>query len=175
MWLNIADYALVSGFIRSIGYIRTGERNTMNPALRIGGVSFVPAARFSMTPVGLETAFNVRIPGAQRLFGLEVRATETVTGERLWGAGFEMRSRRSEKWAPLIRADLFQRRGDPITLWAGPRSTGARLEVGASGPLRIGGHLFDVGVRAGYKTPGYLFDAPERRTILGGVSIGVRF
>jgi hypothetical protein len=175
MWLNLADYALAAGLVRSVSYIRTGEREFSTPSLRIGRLSLVPAARFALTPVGLETGVDVRFIGVRSLTHVDVRSTETATGERLWGAGFEVRPRLRDSWAPQFRADVFQRRGDPITLWAGPRRLGARVEAGAQGPLRIGGHVVDVGVRAGYKTRGYLVDAPERRTLLAGVSMGFRF
>ena len=34
---------------------------------------------------------------------------------------------------------------------------------------------FDIGFRIGYKTRGFLADAPERQTLLGGVSFGMVF
>lgn len=174
MWLNMADAALATALVRSVDYIRTGERERLNPVLRIGGVSLVPGARFSLTPVGLETAVHVRFIGRRRSH-VELRSTETASGERLWGAGLQIQPAVRDKWALRFRGDVFQRRGDRVRLWAGPRRTGARVEVGAHGPLRIGRDRVDVGLRVGWKTRGYLVDAPEPRTVLAGVSMAVRF
>ena len=175
MWLNLADYGLVAAAIRSVQYIRHGERVSRSPALRIGSLSLVPAVNFTLTPLGTETGIAVRVITARHLSRIELRATDTASRERLWAVGFELRPRRLAGLAPKMRVDLFERRGDPQTLWRGAKKLGWRLEAGAEKPFRFGDRIVEAGVRVGYKTAGYLVDAPERKTLLAGISMAFRF
>jgi hypothetical protein len=174
MWLNLADYGLAAGLTRSIQYVRSGDRTADVPALQIGRWGVVPGARYTLTPIGPETAVDVRIFGAEHLSHVSVRSVATVTGKRAWGAGVEITPRGLPRWRPEARLDLFQRAGDPELAPGILPGLGARIEAGARGPLHLGGGA-ELGFRVGYKTRGYAAGGPERRTLLAGIALGVQF
>lgn len=172
MWLNLADYSLVTAFVQTFQYVRTGDRDTSVPVLRRGSVGIVPALHFLMTSQGFERGVDVRIISERTLTRSELRWTDAPTGEHLWAGGIDVRAR-AGRWQPRFRADIFER---TATLYERleEHHVGVRIEAGARVPLQLR-RRFDVGVRLGYKTRGFLADAPERRTFLGGVTLRAMF
>jgi len=174
MWLNIADYSLVAAIVQTVRYVRTGNRQTSVPAWRLGSWALVPALQFSLTSQGFERAVDMRIVGPRAVSHAALRWTDVPSGDRLWAGAFEMHAaRRASGWQPLFRADVFERTAGPSD-WSGG-GVGARVEAGARLRVHTGSRPADVGFRIGYKARGYLIDAPERRTWLGGVSLAMTF
>jgi hypothetical protein len=159
--------------IRSLQYIASGERVTANPALKIGRFQFLPGARFGLTSVGLETAVTTRVLSARRLIRAEVRWIETPAGRHLWAAAIAGTPRMTVALAPTFRADVFQRARDRFG--STDDGLGVRIEAGLEKPISRVGRLADIGVRLGYKSKGYLVDAPYKAAMLGGVRVSVRF
>jgi hypothetical protein len=174
MWLNLVDYSLAAAVVQTVNYVRTGGRETSVPALRRGSWAIVPALRFSITSQGFERAVDVRVIRHRTASHAALRWTDTPSGERLWAGGVELRAYRERGWQPQVRGDVFQRTADMFNGWSRD-GVGARLEAGARWRFHAGGRPFDAGFRLGYKTRGYLIDAPERRTLLGGVTFGMTF
>jgi hypothetical protein len=139
MWLNLADYGLAAGLTRSIQYVRSGDRTADVPALQIGRWGVVPGARYTLTPIGPETAVDVRIFGAEHLSHVSVRSVATVTGKRAWGAGVEITPRGLPRWRPEARLDLFQRAGDPSSPPASCPVLGRASRQGRGGPYTWAG------------------------------------
>jgi hypothetical protein len=173
MWLNLADYTLAAAVMRNIQYIASGERVTPNPALKIGRFQFLPGARFGLTSVGLETAITTRVLSSRRLTRAEVRSIETPSGRHLWAAAIDGTPRLTVGLAPTFRADIFQRARDRFGI--ADEGLGVRIEAGFEKPISRVGHLADIGIRLGYKSKGYLADAPYKATMLGAVRVSVRF
>jgi len=172
MWLNLVDYALVAAVVQTVEYVRTGNRDTSVPALRRGSLGFVPALHFLMTSDGFERGVDVHVISDRTLTRVDVRWTDAPTGERLWGGGVGLHAR-GPRWQPQFRADIFERTAS-LSERPQEHNVGVRIEAGARLPLHAR-RPFDVGFRIGYKTRGFLVDAPERRTLLGGVSFGMSF
>jgi hypothetical protein len=173
MWLNLADCSLAAAIVQTVKYVRTGNRETSVPALRRGLWAFVPALHFAMTSQGFERAVELRVVSRRTVSHSVLRWTDVPSGERLWATAIELRAWRASGWQPQVRADVFERTAGPVDWSAG--GVGARVEAGARLPLHPGRRPIDVGFRVGYKTRGYLIDAPERRTLLGGLSLAVTF
>jgi len=172
MWLNLADYSLVAAVIQTVQYVRTGNRNTSVPALRRGSLGIVPALHFLMTSQGFERGADVHLISDRTLTRVDVRWTDAPTGEHLWAGGIGSRAR-GARWQPQFRADIFERTAGPFERLQ-EHHVGVRIEAGARMPLHYR-RPFDIGFRIGYKTRGFLADAPERQTLLGGVSFGMVF
>lgn len=164
-WLNLADLALWSAVGRTAQYVATGERSTKGLVLPIGRYRIVPGAYASLATPGLERGVDVRVVGDGYLTHVNLRRTSLASGGR-WAAGLGVRPRLNAKLKPEGQLDLWQQ------LDAGP---GFRVEVGARGPLRTGSQPFTTSFRIGYKTKGYLADAPYRATLLASISTTIRF
>jgi hypothetical protein len=165
-WLNLADYALWAGFARVGEYVVTGSRRTTNPAVRIGAVRVVPGAHATLSSLGPEKGIDVRLLTSAYLSHLDVRAITLPSGRHFWGGGVTMRSRETSRFLPEARADIWQRPTE------GP---GSRFEVGARHEIPAFGGRLDGSFHVGYKSAGYLSDAPERAGILLSFSGAVRF
>jgi hypothetical protein len=172
MWLNLVDYSLAAAIVQTVNYVRTGKRETSVPALRRGSWAFVPALHFSMTSQGFERSVDVRVISRRTVSHSVLRWTDVPSGVRLWGVGTDIRAHRTSGWQPQVRADVFQRTAGAVDSSSG---VGMRVEAGARFPLHTGRHPTEVGFRIGYKTRGYLIDAPEHRTLLGGALLAVTF
>jgi hypothetical protein len=165
-WLNLADYALWAGFARVGAYVVTGSRRTTNPAIRIGAVRIVPGAHATLSSLGPEKGVDVRLLTSAYLSHLDVRAITLPSGRHLWGSGVTLRSRETRRFLPEARADIWQRPTE------GP---GFRFEAGARDEIPgVGGRL-DASFHVGYKSAGYLADAPERAGILLSLSGTLRY
>jgi hypothetical protein len=165
-WLNLADYSLWQALARVAQYVATGERRTQNAALSIGGIRFVPAAYATLGSLGPERGIDVRVSSSALLTRVNVRQMSTPADDALWGAGAAIRSRDPRRLLPEGNIDVWQRTG---------RGPGFRLEAGTTTRRTIHGQPFDASVRIGYKTEGYLMDAPMRATILAAFSVSWRF
>ena len=170
---GMADYTLAVGMIRTVQYVVGGVRVTKNPALEIAGLSILPGARYALTPLGPEKAITTRIVGTRRQIRSEVRWLDMPSGRRLWSGGVDVSPRRAERLSPRLRADLFERSLDSYGIR--PDRFGFRVEVGAQKRLSVGGRAVDAGLRVGYKTSGYVIDAPMKATMLGGISLAFPF
>jgi hypothetical protein len=165
-WLNLADYALWAGFARVGAYVVTGSRQTTNPAIRIGALRIVPGAHATLSSLGPEKGVDVRLLTSAYLSHLDVRAIALPSGRHLWGSGVTMRSRETSRFLPEARADIWQRPTE------GP---GFRFEAGARHELPAFGGRLDASFHVGYKSAGYLADAPERAGILLSLSGTLRY
>jgi len=165
-WLNLADYALWAGFARVGAYVVTGSRRTTNPAIRIGAVRIVPGAHATLSSLGPEKGVDVRLLTSAYLSHLDVRAITLPSGRHLWGSGVTMRSRETRRFLPEARADIWQRPTE------GP---GFRFEAGARHEIPAFGGRLDASFHVGYKSAGYLADAPERAGILLSLSGTLRY
>ena len=165
-WLNLADFALWAGVTRVAQYVITGERTSVNPTLSIGKWRLVPGAYSTLSSLGPEKGIDVRFVTTRYLPGLEVRWIDTPADTRLWAAGFTLRARNRPRFLPEVRTDLWQRPG---------RRAGLRLEAGGRGALTIARRVFDASFQVGYKSEGYLADAPMRAGLLGSFGVAVKF
>jgi hypothetical protein len=165
-WLNLADYPLWAGFARVGAYLVTGSRRTTNPAIRIGAVRVVPGAHATLSSLGPEKGIDVRLVTSAYLSHLDVRAITLPSGRHLWGSGVTLRSRATRRFLPEVRADIWQRPTD------GP---GFRLETGARHEVPASGGRLDLSFHVGYKSSGYLADAPERAGVLVSLSGTLRY
>jgi hypothetical protein len=165
-WLNLADYTVWSAFRRTVQYAATGERSTINPALAVGPLRIVPGAYATLGTVGLERGVDVRVLGSRSLTHVNVRHTSPPTGGSRWGFGIGLRSRTATAIQPEGQIDAWQRP---------EHRTGFRVEAGLRGPLGHGSQPFETAFRVGYKTEGYLTDAPYRATLLASISTTIRF
>ena len=165
-WLNLADYALWAGFARVGAYVVTGSRRTTNPAIRIGAVRVVPGAHATLSSLGPEKGIDVRLLTSAYLSHLDARAITLPSGRHLWGSGVTMRSRDTRRFLPEARADVWQRPTE------GP---GFRFEAGARHEIPAFGGRLDASFHVGYKSDGYLADAPERAGILLSLSGTLRY
>ncbi len=165
-WLNLADFTLWSAFHRTVRYAATGERSTANPALTLGCVRIVPGAYATLGTVGLERGVDVRVLGARYVTHVNVRQTSPPPGGSRWGFGVGLRSRTPTAIRPEAQVDLWQR------LQRGP---GFRVEAGFRAPVRNGSQPFETAFRVGYKSQGYLTEAPYRATLLASISTSIRF
>ena len=165
-WLNLADYALWAGFARVGAYVVTGNRRTTNPAIRIGAVRVVPGAHATLSPLGPEKGIDVRLVTSASRSHLDVRAITLPSGRHLWGSGVTLRSRETRRFLPEVRADIWQRPTE------GP---GFRFEAGARHEMPASGGRLDASFHVGYKSAGYLADAPERAGVLVSLSGTLRY
>jgi len=165
-WLNLADFSLWQGVARVGRYVATGERRTTNGTLSIGGVRFVPSAYATLSSFGPERGADVRLVSSVLLTHLNVRRITTPMNESLWGTGVALRSRDPHRFLPEGNLDVWQRTG---------KEPGFRLEAGTTRTLTIAGRPMETSIRLGYKTEGYLLDAPQRATVLAAVTVSGRF
>jgi hypothetical protein len=165
-WLNLADYSLWQALIRVGQYVATGERRAENATVRIGALRLVPSAYATLGSLGPERGAEVRFVASSLLTRLNVRYTTTPDEAGLWGAGAVVRSRDPRRLRPEGNVDVWQRPG---------KGAGVRVEAGSTRTLTIAGHALDVSARIGYKTEGYLTDAPMRATVLAAFSLSTRF
>jgi hypothetical protein len=165
-WLNLADYSLWQAVARVAQYVATGERQTQNATLSIGGIRFVPGTYASLSSLGPERGVDVRVLSSALLTRVNVRQISTPVDGALWGAGAAIRSRDPRRLLPEGNFDVWQRTGE---------RPGVRVEAGTTTRKTIRGQPFDASIRIGYKTEGYLVDAPMRATILAGFSLSCRF
>lgn len=165
-WLNLADFTVWSAIHRTARYAATGERSTANPAVTVGRVRIIPGAYASLSTVGLERGVDVRMLGSRYLTHLNVRHTSPPTGGSRWGLGLGLRSRTATVIRPEAQIDVWQRL---------EHRAGFRVEAGIRGPVRKSPQPFETAIRIGYKSEGYLSDAPYRATLLASVSTSIRF
>jgi len=165
-WLNLADFSLWQAVERVGRYVATGDRRTTNATLSIKGVRFVPSAYATLSSAGPERGANVRFVAASLLTRVNVRRVSTPSSESRWGAGIGVRSRDSRRFLPEVNLDLWQRGGS---------RPGGRIELGTMHALTFAGRQWETSARVGYKTEGYLLDAPQRATVLGTFQLSARF
>lgn len=165
-WLNLADFSLWQAVERVGRYVATGERQTANATLSIAGVRFVPGAYATLSSEGPERGVDVRVVAASLLARVNVRRVSTLSSESRWGTGFALRSRDARRFLPEAAVDLWQRGG------AHP---GYRIELGTMHALTFAGRRWETSARAGYKSEGYLLDAPRRATALASLTLTARF
>jgi hypothetical protein len=165
-WLNLADYSLWSAVARVAGYVVTGERESSNPVLRLCKLRIVPGFYSTLSSLGPEKGTNLRVITGRYLAHFTVRWIDAPAGDRFWGSGLSLRSRTSSRFAPEFQADVWQRPD------GGP---GMRVEAGGRGALRIARHAVDASFLIGYKSEGYLVDAPQKAGVLGSLGVAVKF
>jgi hypothetical protein len=165
-WLNLADFSLWNAIARTARYVITGERTTANPAIRLGSIGVVPGAYATLGSIGLERGVDVRLISRSCLTHVNLRAMSVPARGSRWGAGIEIRSRSQDTLRPTIQVDAWQRlEGE----------AGFRLGTGLRRRLGRGAQPFETGFTIGYKSEGYLNDAPYRAGLLGSLSTTVRF
>lgn len=165
-WLNLADYSLWQGVSQVVRYVATGQRRTRNSTVRIGRLGIIPSAYATLSSLGPERGVNLRLLSQPFLTSVNIRQTLTPVSGTLWGAGVGVRSRAPERLLPEGKLDAWQRIG---------KRPGFRLEIGARRRVSVAAHPIETSVRLGYKTEGYLLDAPTRAGLLAAVSVGTRF
>lgn len=179
-WLNLIDFSLWQSIQRVGRYVATGERSTRNAAISVRGVGVVPAAYGTLTSLGPERGMDLRFIATSFLTRVNLRCTTdpsdltrrnlprlTASSDRLlWGSGLALRSRDSHRFLPEATIDVWQRPD---------KSAGIRIEAGTMHALTIAGRPWEASVRLGYKSEGYLLDAPQRATPLASVRLSARF
>lgn len=166
VWMNVLDYSLWAGVVRVADYVMTGDRDAPIPVLKIGGVAFVPGAYANLSSDGPEKGVRVRIVTPRYLPHVDVRWIDSSTTRRLWGIGAGVRTRSTARFGPELRTDLWQRDG---------KGAGFRLEAGARGQVTAGKHPLETSFRVGYKSEGYLADAPRKAGPLVSLGVAMRF
>jgi hypothetical protein len=166
VWMNLLDFSLWAGVARAADYVITGDRNVPIPVLKIGRLALVPGAYASLSSDGPEKGVRVRMVTSRYLPHVDVRWIDTVSNRRLWGIGAGLRTRSTARLGPELRTDLWQRDG---------KGAGFRLEVGARRQLTVGKHPLEASFRVGYKSEGYLSDAPLKAGPLASLGVGMRF
>jgi hypothetical protein len=165
-WLNLLDFSLWQAFAHVGRYVVSGQRRTPNATLSIRGIRLVPAAYATLSSLGPERGADVRIVAASFLTRVNVRRISTPDDLSLWGTGVALRSRDAHRFLPEADIDVWQRPG---------KSAGIRLEAGTMHSMTFAGRPWEAAARAGYKTEGYLLDAPQRATFLASVALSARF
>jgi hypothetical protein len=165
-WLNLFDFSLWQSFERVGRYLATGERDTANAALRFGRIRLVPATYATLSSLGPERGAEIRFLSSLFLTRVNLRRVTTPADDSLWGAGLALRSRNPRRWLPEATVDIWKDQLD---------RTGVRIESGTAHELMLAGRSWDASVRCGYKTDGYLLDAPYRATALASVALTARF
>jgi hypothetical protein len=165
-WLNLADYSLWAAVARVTGYVLTGERESSNPVLRLRSLRIVPGLYATLSSLGPEKGTSLRLITERYLAHVTIRWIDAPTGERFWGSGLSLRSRKRSRFAPELQTDVWQRPD------GGP---GIRVEAGGRGVLMIARHPIEASFRIGYKSEGYLVDAPQKAGALGAFGVAVKF
>jgi hypothetical protein len=165
-WLNLADTTLWFSVHRAARYLATGEASGGMPTIRLGNLHLSAGAYATLGSTGLERGIDVRFQQTPRVIRLNVRSVAVPNGRLRWGGGINVLPRAREGIRPLAQLDV----------WQGlDRGTGARFEAGLRRAFHVGGQPLDTGFRVGYKSEGYLPDAPTRHGVLGSVFTTVRF
>lgn len=165
-WLSLADVALWTSAARVIQYVATGERAAPLNTLRVGGLRLMPGAWASLGSDGPERGVDVWMVSDRFLPRMQLRWIDTPSNRRLWGLGGTLRAREGARLLPEARADVWQREG---------KDPGFRFELGARGTLRRAGKPFETSLSIGYKTEGYLADAPRKAGLLASVGVVIPF
>src|SRR5207244_3057525 len=101
------------------------------------------------------------------LHGVQLRWIDTPTNQRLWGLGFNLRGRNNiPRFLPEVHGDVWQRAG---------RRPGVRLELGGRVPMSLARRAFDASLQVGYKSEGYLADAPMKAGVLASLGVALKF
>ena len=165
-WLNLADTALWSSLHRTFRYVATGEASGSIATIRLGGLRLAAGAYATLGSTGLERGIDVRVQQVSRVIRLNVRSVAVPNGPLRWGGGVALLPRARGGIRPMAQVDV----------WQGlDHGTGARVEAGLRRTFRKGEQPFDTGFRIGYKSEGYLADAPTGRGVLGSIFTTVRF
>ena len=126
----------------------------------------VPGAHASLTALGPAKGLDIRLVTSPYLDHVGAEMITTPSNNRLWAATLELRSRDTARLLPDVRLNVWQR---PMP------DAGFRLEAGVRRVIpRMGGRLEGL-VHVGYKTEGYLADAPGRAGLLFSVSAATRY
>ncbi len=165
-WLNLADVALWTSAARVIQYVTTGERVAPLTTLRVGWLRLVPGAWASLGSDGPERGVDVWMVSERFLPRVQLRWIDTPSDRRLWALGGTLRAREGAPLLPEARADVWQREG---------KRAGFRLELGARGTFHRAGRPFETAVMVGYKTEGYLADAPRKAGVLASAGVVIPF
>jgi hypothetical protein len=166
VWMNVLDYSLWAGVMRVADYVITGDRYAPIPVLKIGRTTFVPGAYANLSSDGPEKGMRLRIVTPRYLPHVEVRWIDAMSNRRLWGVGAGVRTRSTARLGPELRTDVWQRDG---------KGAGFRFEAGARGQLMVGTRPLETSFRIGYKSEGYLTDAPRKAGPLASVGVAMRF
>lgn len=165
-WLNLLDFSLWQSIERVGRYVATGQRVTSNATLNVHGLRLVPAAYATLGSEGPERGVDVRVVSSAMLTRVDVRRITTPSDQSLWGTGVAIRSRDMRRFLPEANLDVWQRAG---------RGAGFRIEAGTAHAMTFAKSNWDASVRLGYKTEGYLLDAPQRATLLATFQLSSRF
>ena len=165
-WLNLVDYPLFAAVSRVATYVVTGDRRTAPPTLTLRRLRVVPGAHASLTTLGPAKGLDIRLVTSPYLYHVGAEVIRTPANNRLWAATLELRSRDTARLLPEVRLNVWQR---PMP------DAGFRLEAGVRRVIpRTGGRL-EGSVHVGYKTEGYLADAPGRAGLLFAASAATRY
>jgi hypothetical protein len=165
-WLSLVDYALVAAVSRVATYVVTGERRTAPPTLTIGRLRMVPGVHASLTAFGPARGLDIRLVTSPYLYHFGADVITTPANGHLLATAFELRSRDLPRLLPEVRLNLWQR---PTP------GAGVRLEAGVRRAIPRAGGRLEGSVHVGYKTEGYLADAPRRAGLLFSASAAIRY
>ncbi len=166
VWMNVIDFSLWAGVARVADYVITGKRDAPIPLLKVGRIGFVPGAYSNLSSDGPEKGVRLRMVTPRYLPHVEVRWIDSVSKRRLWGVGAGLRTRSTARFGPELRTDLWQRDG---------QGAGFRFEAGVRRQLTVGKRPLDASFRIGYKSEGYLADAPRKSGPLASFGVAMRF
>jgi len=165
VWLNFADVTLASAIVRTAQYVWTGEHRAAAPLLRIGRWGWAPAAHSTLTSLGPETGFDLRVVSKLYVVHFDAGRITTASDRGLWMSSIDLLARGSTTFRPEGRLAAWQQPGG---------GSGVRIEVGGRRTLELWSDRLSVAVRIGYKSAGYQIDAPERAGLLFSLSSTVR-
>lgn len=163
---SLLDLTLVSAFVHTARYLKTGERAGVPLRLRAGGLDFVPALHFTFTPAGYEHRGSVRAITGHGQAVAYVRRITSPTGDHLGGAGGSWSWRPGEVVRATVRGDVWRNRSDGY---------GYRIEIAGQRLFMPGRAPLIVGASAGYKARGVLEGYAPGSGALVSLSGGFRF
>jgi hypothetical protein len=165
-WMNLVDYGLVTlgvGLFRD--YLVRGERESAVRWIAVGGVSFIPSARYEMTPIGPERQVRSFVKIGRSVSAVYARWSEPVDAGRLVGGGGEFHP------GPFGRSRL----SGAIDVWKNPdESLGLRAEA-AIAWKHAEADRWMLTAAIGGKRRGYLLGFPEEGGAYGKAGLAIRF
>jgi hypothetical protein len=173
--VSLADPVLAYSYYALVKYIAVGQMDMRVPMLRIGGVQYLPALRYALTPFGTEWAVTNHFVLGDRVARVDVRVGRSV-GHSPWGLLVRQSNVATWRdWRLDVAGDLW--RQPPLALDANTPidlnlQWGGEIRGRASHPFaRAWRRPIDVTIEGGAKTNGFSAGEP-----LGGgalVRIGV--
>ena len=126
----------------------------------------VPGVHASLTAFGPARGLDIRLVTSPYLYHLGADVITTPANGHLLATALELRSRDLPRLLPEVRLNIWQR---PTP------GAGVRLEAGVRRAIPRAGGRLEGSLHVGYKTEGYLADAPRRAGLLFSTSAAIRY